>query len=91
MSEEPKRPFNRRLNICLGKVVAARRKRLGMSQEDLAKESDVDRAFISKIEGGKRNPSFGLVSDIASGLRMRYARLVDNCERCVEAENEKSA
>lgn len=38
---------NQKLIIeCLGKAVAARRKRLGMSQEDLAEESGVDQAFL---------------------------------------------
>jgi transcriptional regulator with XRE-family HTH domain len=89
MPDSEKRPLRERLYECLGQIVTARRKRLGMSQEELAQESGIDRAFLSKIEGGKKQPSFGLVADIAQGLRMRYARLVQNCEEC--AENEKSA
>ncbi|HEY9715477.1 MAG TPA: helix-turn-helix transcriptional regulator [Chroococcales cyanobacterium] len=81
-NKENKGQFHNRLYECLGRVVSARRKRLAMSQEDLAEKANVDRAFISKIEGGKRKPSFGLVSDIARGLHMRFSRLVDNCERC---------
>lgn len=50
---------------------------------------NLDRAFLSKIEGGKKQPSLGLVANIAQGLKMRYARLVQNCEKC--AGNEKSA
>jgi transcriptional regulator with XRE-family HTH domain len=77
---------------CLGKVIQARRKRLGISQEELAEETGVDRAFISNVEHGKRNPSFGKVSHIASGLKMKYARLVHNCEQCcVEEEKRKLA
>jgi transcriptional regulator with XRE-family HTH domain len=69
----------------LGKVISLRRKRLGMSQEDLAAAANVDRAFISNIERGKRNPSFGSIARIASGLRMRYARLVHNIEQHMSA------
>ncbi len=76
---------------CLGEVIALRRKRLGKSQEELATDTGVDRAFISSIERGKRNPSFGSIALIARGLRMRYARLVHNCERCVEERDKKSA
>ena len=74
---------------CLGSVVSQRRQRLGKSQEELAHDAGVDRSFISNVENGKRNPSFGLVSKIASGLHMRYARLVHNCETC--ADEQKTA
>jgi len=67
---------------CLGEVIALRRRRLGLSQEKLAEQSGVDRSFLSSVEQGKRNPSFGTVASIAGGLRMRYARLVENCEQC---------
>jgi len=68
---------------CLGAVINVRRKRLGLTQQDLAEESGVDRAFISNLEQGKRNPSFGIVASIARGLNLKYSRLVENCEQCV--------
>jgi transcriptional regulator with XRE-family HTH domain len=88
---DQKRNLYRRLHECLGKVISQRRKRLGMSQEELAEQAGVDRAFISSVERSKRNPSFRTVVRIAHGLRMRFARLADNCERCTESESEKSA
>jgi transcriptional regulator with XRE-family HTH domain len=54
-----------------------------MSQQELAEEAGVDRAFISNIERGKRNPSFGTVALIANGLKMRFTRLVHKCEECM--------
>jgi transcriptional regulator with XRE-family HTH domain len=91
MTDNAKRPLHQRLYNCLGEIVATRRKHLGMSQEELAQEADVDRAFISKVERGQRQPSFGLVSHIAQGLRMRYSRLVHNCERCVDRQDRMDA
>jgi len=92
MTDRDKRSrLHKRLYECLGKIVTARRKRLGLSQEELAENAGVDRAFISKIERGQRKPSFGLVSDVAHGLRMRYTRLVDNCERCARGEDEEES
>lgn len=79
-----KRPIHQHLYTCLGEVINTRRKGLGLSQEELADKSGVDRAFISNIEQGKRNPSFGTVASIASGLKMRYSRLVTKCEQCKE-------
>jgi transcriptional regulator with XRE-family HTH domain len=76
------------LYTCLGEVISARRKRLNISQEELAQEAGVDRAFISNVERGKRNPSFGFVASLAGGLKMRYSRLVHNCEQCSEMRKE---
>lgn len=78
----PKKHVHNELYRCLGEVIALRRKRLGMSQEKLAQTSGVDRSFLSGVEQGKRTPSFGTVASIANGLKMRYARLVHNCEEC---------
>jgi len=77
-----KRPVYEDLYTCLGNVIQTRRRRLGLSQEDLAEESGIDRAFLSSVECGKRNPSFGTVASIASGLRMRFSRLVTKAEDC---------
>lgn len=72
------------LYTCLGKVISERRKRLGMSQEELAADSGVDRAFLSNVETGKRNPSIGSVASIAQGVKMRLSRLVSKCEQCCD-------
>jgi len=69
---------------CLGEVVSLRRKRLHLSQQELSEESGIDRVFISNIEQGKRKPSFGAVSSLAHGLKLRYSRLVEKCEECME-------
>ncbi|MFN8657051.1 MAG: helix-turn-helix transcriptional regulator [Candidatus Obscuribacterales bacterium] len=70
------------LYVCLGKVISDRRKKLGLSQEELAADSGVDRAFLSNVETGKRNPSIGSVASIAQGMKMRLSRLVSKCEQC---------
>jgi transcriptional regulator with XRE-family HTH domain len=72
------------LYTCLGEVISLRRKRLHMSQGDLAEESGVNRAFISNIEQGKRKPSFGAVASLSHGLRIRYSRLIAKCEECMK-------
>src|ERR1700722_10971206 len=69
---------------CLGEVVSLKRKRLHLSQQELSEECGVDRVFISNIEQGKRKPSFGAVSSLAHGLKLRYSRLVEKCEECMK-------
>ncbi len=80
---------HKELYRCLGEVIALRRKRLGLSQEELSEASGVDRSFLSSVERGKRNPSFGTVASIASGLKIRYNRLISSCEQCL-AEKQAS-
>ena len=73
---DKKRTKHQQLYDSLGEVIAFRRKKMNMSQEQLAEESGVDRAFLSNVEKGKRNPSFGVVASIAEGLKLRLSRLV---------------
>lgn len=46
------------------------RKKLGMSQAQFAEALGVDRAYISMIETGKRDPSERLRSELANAVRM---------------------
>jgi ribosome-binding protein aMBF1 (putative translation factor) len=73
---------HKHLYTCLGTVVSARRKRLHMSQRQLAERSGIDRVYLSNLENGRGKPSFGTVSNIAHGLKIKYARLVGQCEDC---------
>lgn len=75
-----KRPVHNELYASLGKVISERRRRLNLTQDELAAESGVNRAFISNIEQGKRNPSIGALSSIAAGLRMRVSNLIAKSE-----------
>lgn len=86
-----KRPNHNHLYRCLGEVINARRKRLKLTQDELAAESGVNRAFISNIEQGRRNPSIGAVASIAKGLRTRVSKMLAKCEECMIQEDKRSA
>lgn len=60
-----------------------------MSQEELSEESGVDRAYISRVEQGQRNPSIGAIASIAQALNMRFSRLVVLSEECVDKRERK--
>ena len=81
-----KRENHSHLYRCLGEVINARRKRLKLTQDDLAAESGVNRAFISNIEQGRRNPSIGAVASIAKGLRTRVSKMLAKCEEGMQNE-----
>jgi len=76
--------FHKDLLKCLGDVIRGRRLYLNMSQEDLAQESGVDRAFISRVEQGQRNPSMGAIASIAKALRVKFSRLLHKSEECMD-------
>jgi transcriptional regulator with XRE-family HTH domain len=49
----------------LGERIRAARKAKGLSQEDLALESDMDRSYVGGVERGQRNLSFKKLCAIA--------------------------
>jgi transcriptional regulator with XRE-family HTH domain len=59
----------------LGRRIRAARTALGLSQEDLANESDIDRSYIGGVERGERNLTFKVLCKIAAALRCDVATL----------------
>lgn len=53
----------------------ARRQELRWSQEDVALRSNIDRAYISRLEAGKKTPSLSVLYAIAAGLDLSFAEL----------------
>lgn len=53
----------------LGEQIRARRQDLNMTQTELSEATGVDRANISKIEGGRYNVSVDIIGRIAEALR----------------------
>ena len=53
----------------LGEQIRARRQNLDMTQTELSEATGIDRANISKIEGGRYNVSVDIIGRIAEALR----------------------
>lgn len=51
------------------------RLRKQMSQGDICRALDVDRAYISNLESGKRNPTLATIKRIADALGVSVADL----------------
>jgi transcriptional regulator with XRE-family HTH domain len=60
----------------LAKNVKALRKSIGLSQEALAFECDIDRTYISKVERGIANPSLLILFRIADVLKVEIKDLL---------------
>ena len=56
--------------MSLTEVIKSRRKKLDISQQDLAEMAGIGLATIKDIERGKGNPSIGTVSKIMDVLGM---------------------
>jgi transcriptional regulator with XRE-family HTH domain len=65
----------------LGQAVAARRGELGLTQEQLANDTDLHQRWISNVETGKRNPSYASLRRLAAGLELSASELIARAER----------
>lgn len=62
----------------LGQRIREVRTAKGLTQEDLAHESDIDRSYIGGVERGERNLSFDKLCQIAHALGCDVAALTKN-------------
>jgi transcriptional regulator with XRE-family HTH domain len=58
-----------------GKQVKKLRLEVGLSQEKLAYEADLDRTYIPSIEKGERNVSITVVEILAKALKVKITDL----------------
>lgn len=61
--------------IALGRAIRIRREELGLSQQALALEAGLEPTFISHVESGHQNPSWGKVDRIARALDLAVWQL----------------
>lgn len=59
----------------LGHRVKILRKSRGISQEDLAKQSEITRTYLTQIENGKVNPSIGKIKKISENLNISLCEM----------------
>jgi transcriptional regulator with XRE-family HTH domain len=64
----------------LGLAVKARRQELDVTQEQLANDTDLHQRWISNVETGKRNPSYGSLRRLAAGLDLTTSQLIARAE-----------
>lgn len=59
----------------VGKNIKKIREKRGLTQEELALEAGLNRAYVGYIERGRRNPSIETVAKIAKILKVRLDEL----------------
>ena len=63
--------------LLLGKKIRSTRKEIGLSQEALAVEADLDRAYVGKIERGEKNITIAKLLQISDALDVPMSELID--------------
>jgi transcriptional regulator with XRE-family HTH domain len=77
----PPRRISSRPQVALGQVIRAIRAERGLSQEAVALDADMDPSWLSRIEGGRHNPSWATVQRIAKALGVRTSDIALRAER----------
>jgi transcriptional regulator with XRE-family HTH domain len=72
--------------VAFGKAVHARRKRAGLTQEQLALNADLQRVFVSWIEGGKKQATLGTMLKLAAALDCKASELLVDAEALLEGD-----
>lgn len=72
------------IEAAFGSAVREIRKQRGLSQEQLAFESDLDRSFISLVECGHKQPSLVTIFQLAKALDTTPAKLLGDTERILK-------
>lgn len=67
--------------VALGRAVRARRRALGLTQEDLAERSGLHRTYVSGVECGQRNLGFANLVDLAVALELQLSMLIADAEQ----------
>jgi transcriptional regulator with XRE-family HTH domain len=67
--------------LALGLAVKARRQEFGLTQEQLANDTDLHQRWISNVENGKRNPSYASLRRLATGLNLSASELIARAEQ----------
>jgi transcriptional regulator with XRE-family HTH domain len=74
-------PASPAFQLALGLAVKARREELGLTQEQIANNTDLHQRWISNVETGKRNPSYGSLRRLAAGLDISTSQLIARAEQ----------
>ena len=72
------------IEVKFGLILKRLRSEIGMSQETLAFESEVDRSFISMLERGLRKPTIETLFRIAIPLKKKPSQIIQLIEEDYE-------
>lgn len=62
----------------LGHALRLARERRGLIQEEVATHLEISQAFLSQIESGKRQPTFGLLCKMSKLYEVSLTQIMNN-------------
>jgi transcriptional regulator with XRE-family HTH domain len=71
-------------HAALGRAIREFRQARGLSQEELALKSELDRTYVGGIERGERNPSYESLLRLTEGLGAKASEVVARAERLMK-------
>lgn len=72
-----------------GQVIATKRKKIGISQEELASRSGLNRTYIGDIERGGRNIALLNIKRLAVALGTKPSKLLDEADDAISGKSKK--
>ena len=85
MTEQPDPGLERAFGDALREI----RKEKGISQEQLALDSDLDRTYVSLIERGAQSPTIRSVIKVANGLGVKPSDIILRMETLLKEVPER--
>jgi transcriptional regulator with XRE-family HTH domain len=67
--------------VALGEAIRRLREKKGMTQEAVAHAAGVHPTWVSRLEGGTLNPSWGMVARVAGALDVDVSHLAKAAEQ----------
>lgn len=65
----------------IGRILRRKREALGISQEELAARSEVDRSYISILERGLKSPTIETLEKICAALGTLPERIIEEARK----------
>ena len=66
------------IKLKVGQRIKELRKELGLSQEALGYEADVDRTYVTDVENGRRNVSMEILERLIKALKVSIKQFFDS-------------
>ena len=81
---------NAQANTSFAITLAFARKKLGVTQKELAERAGVSQAYIAKLEGGEANPTLGRIGSLLAALGLSLTTGVTALDPYAEREKSRS-
>lgn len=69
----------------------ARRQELNWSQEEVSVRAEIDRAYISRLEAGKKTPSLSILHALATALDLSFSEFAGRVDHRYQLLKRKRA